>query len=249
MDVWIDTYQAVRRLTSAGRFVFLTDDATGTREEENLAHLGANLSDRADPDRVVPFLTCKHPLDYCLLYAQRAWAQGVRALTVLGGDREVGPPRCVAHAYMLREEIRRRVPGLALGGWANPHRDAGEQAGYLASERSTQDFWLTQVVSHHDAGRVESLVREVEARGVETPGVFGVFYYRSARAGTLERLGRYFPVPADALTREFEAGASPQEVCARSIRALRDAGARHLYLSNLPVRRAARTLEEIVARV
>ena len=43
-------------------------------------------------DRLVPFLTSKHSLDYCLMYADRASAHGFGALTVLGGDRTVGQP-------------------------------------------------------------------------------------------------------------------------------------------------------------
>jgi hypothetical protein len=35
-------------------------------------------------------------------------------------------------------------------------------------------------------------------------------------------------------------------VCARTIRALRDVGVRHFYVSNLPLGRAQRTLDAIV---
>ena len=40
-------------------------------------------------------------------------------------------------------------------------------------------------------------------------------------------------MPAAELTREFAAGLSPEEICAKTIRALRDAGADKVYLSNL----------------
>src|SRR5262249_41385241 len=43
MDAWIDTYHAVQRLTRQGTFVFLTDSAVGTDEEDNLRHLVINL--------------------------------------------------------------------------------------------------------------------------------------------------------------------------------------------------------------
>lgn len=247
VDAWIDTYHAVRRLTRANRYVFLTDNAVGADEEENLSHLEGNLTHDIDPAHVVPFLTCKHTLEYCLTYAHRAWAQGFRTLTVLGGDRSVGPPRCVPHAYMLRERMRRQVPALALGGWANPHRDAGQQAGYLAEARSTTDFFLTQIVSHHTAGRVENLLAALDRCGTDMPGVFGVFFYRSGNVRTLARLNEFFPVPAPALRGEFEGGASAEEICARSLRSLRDAGARNVYVSNLPIRGAARTLSRILA--
>jgi 5,10-methylenetetrahydrofolate reductase len=249
MDAWIDLNHAVRRFTAAGRFVFLTDDAVGQREEENLGHLQANLAEAADPSRVIPFLTCKHALDYCLLYAERATSMGLRTLVVLGGDRDAGPPRCLPHAYLLRGRLRERVPALTLGGWANPHADPAEQARYLAQGDFHAGFYLTQVVSHHSARRLAALTEACAARGCSLPGIAGVFHYRSANPRTLERLGDFFPVPAAALTREFEAGARPEEITARSIRAALDAGARGVYVSNLGLRRPERRLEEILALV
>jgi hypothetical protein len=53
-------------------------------------------------------------------------------------------------------------------------------------------------------------------------------------------------VPAEELTREFAAGASADEICARSIRTLTAAGARHFYISNLPIGGAAATLRRIM---
>jgi len=246
MDAWIDTYHGVRRLVRKGRFLFLTDNAVDSAEEENLAHLGANLAGEVQPTSIIPFLTCKHSLEYCLMYAERAWSQGFRALTVLGGDQTIGPPRCLPHAFELRQRIRRRVPDLVLGGWANPHKDPKEQARFLADDRFTAEFWMSQVVSHHSIGIVDAFRKEVEAAGVSTPGVFGVFFYRSGNPKTLERLSPFFPVPAEALVREFDKGCYPEEVCARSIRALRDAGVRNLYLSNLPMKEAAATVDRIL---
>jgi len=248
MEAWIDMRHAVRRLAGRGRYVFLTDNAVGEGEEENLGHLEANLGGEVNFSRLVPFLTCKHPLDYCVLYAERAASRGFDALTVVGGDSTEDTPRCVPHAYLLREKLRRRVPGLALGGWVNPHRDPVEQVGYLAEEFHG-DYFLSQVVSHHDLGRVEAFLEEAARRGVTVPGAFGVFFYRSANPCTLSRLGEFFPVPAAEITAEFEAGATPEEVCARSIRALRASGARHVYLSNLGLRRAPARLERILARL
>jgi hypothetical protein len=51
------------------------------------------------------------------------------------------------------------------------------------------------------------------------------------------------------LTREFAAGATPDEVCARTIRTMIDAGARHFYVSNLPIGRAQAVLGAIRERV
>jgi 5,10-methylenetetrahydrofolate reductase len=246
MDAWIDTYHGVRRLVRRGRFLFLTDNAVGSAEEENLAHLGANLAEEVPPTSIIPFLTCKHSLDYCLMYAERAWAQGFRALTVLGGDQTVGAPRCLPHAYELRQRIRRRIPELVLGGWANPHRDPREQARFLADKDFAAEFWMAQVVSHHTLSAVEAFRKEVESAGVSNPGIFGVFFYRSGNPTTLERLSPFFPVPAEELTREFEQGLSAEEVCARSIRGLRSLGIRNIYVSNVPMREASATVDRIL---
>jgi len=246
IDAWIDTYHAVRSLTRRGSFVCLTDSAVGSHEEDNLRHLTINLGADVPRARVVPFLTAKHSLDYCLSYADRAVEQGFPALVVLGGDRSVGPPRALAHAWQLRELIRRRQPGLALGGWANPHSDAAPQVGFLLEAHATADFYLTQVVSHHDAARVERYLAEARRLGLGLEGVFGVFFYRSANPQTLALLRGFMPVPVEAIAAEFAAGATAEEICARSLRQLADLGVRHFYISNLPVTRAAATLDRIL---
>lgn len=246
MEAWIDLHQALRRFAGEGRFVFVTDNAVGKAEEENLAHLLANLPDDAPRDGVVPILTSKHTLEYCLLYAERAAAAGIQALTVVGGDVSVGPPRCVPHAYLLRDRIQARVPALTLGGWANPHRPSEEQAGFLTAPDFHGSFYLTQVVSHHTARGLADLREELDRRGSSLPGLAGIFLYRSANSRTLERLNAYFPVPARELAEEFESGASPEEICARSIRAALDAGIEGVYLSNLGFRGAGRRLRRIL---
>src|SRR5918996_6181278 len=93
IDAWIDTYHAVRRLTRQGTFVFLTDSAVGTQEEDNLRHLVTNLGHDVPRERIVPFMTVKHPLEYCLSYAERARQSGFPALVVLGGDKALGMAR------------------------------------------------------------------------------------------------------------------------------------------------------------
>ena len=233
MEHWIDMYHSIQRLTRHETIIFLTDNAVGLSEEENLGHLTANLAGDVDTSRIVPFLTSKHSIEYCLMHASRAASHRFGALTVLGGDHTAGPPRCVPHARELRALIRQRVPSLDLGGWANPHRPAAEQVDYLLDERFEAEFYLTQVVSHHSIRAVEQFLKEARRRGVPHPGVFGVFLYRSANPGTLARLADFFPVPAAELTREFEAGLTPEEVCAKTVRALREVGADKVYLSNL----------------
>ena len=248
MDAWIDTYHAVKRLTREGTYVFLTDSAVGAAEEDNLRHLVTNLGNDVPRTRIVPFMTTKHMLDYCLSYAERARQSGFPALVVLGGDKAVGTPRCVEHAWQLRQLLRQQDPSLALGGWANPHADATRQVDYLLDANFTAEFYLTQVVSHHDLPTVSAFIEAARRRAGDLPGVYGVFYYRSANPKTLEILKGFLPVPAEGLTREFATGATPEEICARTLRALADAGARHFYISNLPVLRAQTVLSSILAK-
>jgi 5,10-methylenetetrahydrofolate reductase len=246
MDAWIDTYHAVRTLTSRDTFVFLTDSAVGVPEEDNLRHLIVNLGDDAPLGRVVPFLTSKHPIDYCLSYADRARQHGFESLVVLGGDARVGVPRSVEHAWQLRRRIRAHGADLALGGWANPYRDPARQVDYLLDPDFTGEFFLTQVVSHHDPAPVERFLNEADRRGVEIPGVFGVFYFRSATPRTLALLRDFIPVPIDGLAREFGDMVPPEEICARTIRAMAGLGVRRFYVSNLPLTRTHETLAAIL---
>jgi hypothetical protein len=246
MDAWIDTYHAVRRLVRRGHHVCLTDSAVGAQEEDNLRHLVLNLGDDVPRDHVVPFLTSKHTLQYCLTYADRAQLHGFPSLVVLGGDKDVGTPRCVTHAWELRAAIRHRQPSLALGGWANPHRQPERQVEFLQSDTFTGEYYLTQVATHHQVGDVERFLNEAERRGVTMPGVFGVFYYRSARRRTLDMLAGFMPVPVDALVDEFGAGATPETVCARTVKTLRAAGVRHFYISNLPLTNTDAVLHRIL---
>src|SRR5262245_57071479 len=176
MDAWIDTYHAVRRLTRQGTFVFLTDSAVGSDEEDNLRHLVTNLGRDVPRERIVPFLTTKHSIEHCISYAERAHQHGFPALVVLGGDKSVGTPRAVAHAWQLRELLRQRDPSIVLGGWANPHADPERQADFLSAPNFNAAFYLTQVVSHHDAAGVERFMETMRGRKMLLPALFGVFF-------------------------------------------------------------------------
>jgi len=226
-------HHSIRRVLREDTFVFLTDNAVGKNEEENLFHLQSNLAQDSAPERLIPFLTCKHSLEYCLMYADRALSQGYQALTVLGGDRDVGTPRCLDHAYALRQRIR----------------DVKQQVDFLEDGGFTGEFFLTQVVSHFDLPRVEAFLTELRQRELPLTPLFGVFYYRSARAKTLQRLANFIPVPIDGLSKAFEAGATPVELCARTIKSLRDLGADSVYVSNIEFRKAPLRLREIRERV
>ena len=168
---------------------------------------------------------------------------------MLGGDKRVGVPRCVEHAWQLRKALRERDHTIALGGWANPNNNPERQVEYLAAPDFHAEFFLTQVVSHHDPKPVAQFLSVAERRGLTLPGVFGVFYYRSANRRTLDALNGFLPVPVESLTREFASGATPDEICARTIRMMMDAGARHFYVSNLPIARAQAVLGSIRERV
>ena len=248
IDAWIDTYHAIRGLVRQGVRVMVTDSAVGAQEENNLRHLVNNLGPDVPRNRVVPFLTTKHSLEFCLAYADQVVQHDFPALVVLGGDKHVGRARSVEHAWQLRRLIRDRHPALPLGGWANPAADPARQVAFVGGGDFTADFYLTQIVSHHRLGDVEAFLTEADRAQVAAPGMFGVFYYRSANAATLDVLSQFLPVPVAALRAEFAAGATPVDVCARSIRELRALGVRHFYVSNLPLARTAIVLRAILDR-
>ena len=248
MDAWIDTYHAIRSLTRHDVRVMVTDSAVGAQEENNLRHLVTNLGDTVGRHKIIPFLTTKHSLQFCLAYADQTVQHGFPSLVVLGGDKHIGRPRVVEHAWQLRKAIRERHRDLELGGWANPAAGPEGQMRFLLDADVSADFYLTQIVSHHQADAVAAFLAEGAKHGLEMPGVFGVFYYRSANEKTLRTLSQFLPVPVDGLMKEFAAGDSPVEICARTIRVLRERGVRHFYLSNLPHKGTAGVLKQILER-
>jgi 5,10-methylenetetrahydrofolate reductase len=248
LDAWIDSNRLMRKIASLGRFVFMTDGAIGRREEPNLRHVTINLGKEADRSRIIPILTTKHSLEYCLEFAGRAHSLGFSSLVVLGGDKSDNEPRCVEHAYELRGLIQKAVPGLTLGGWTSPH-GGGRQVEYMVDPEYSADFYLAQIVSHYQIRSVEEFSSEAARRGLTIPGIFGVFYYRSASPKTLGMLSQFFPVPVEGLKRDFAAGKSPDEICAASIHALLQLGVKNLYISNLPMPSAVETFTKIENRV
>jgi 5,10-methylenetetrahydrofolate reductase len=248
VEAWIDSNRLMRRISRLGRYIFMTDGAIGRREEPNLRHVTINLGPEADRSHIVPILTTKHSLEYCLEFAERSYALGFTALVVLGGDKSDSEPRCVDHAYELRRLIRQRVPGLTLGGWATPHGGV-RQVEYILDPDYSADFYMAQITSHYQPAAIDQFMNEAARRGVRIPGVFGVFYYRSANAKTLDLLSKFIPVPADELRRDFESGIAPEEICARSILALLQRQAKNVYVSNLPIATATQKLGLIESRV
>lgn len=246
VDAWIDSNHFIRKVTSQDRFVFMTDGAIGRREEPNLRHVTVNLGAEARRSQIVPILTTKHALSYCLEFAERAYELGYRSLVVLGGDRSDGVPRCVPHAQTLRALIRQRVPSMLLGGWANPNRGAS-QVEFVAHEDFCADFFLAQIVSHFDLAGLDAFLDEADRRGVKVPGIFGAFYYRSANPRTLEMLSRFLPVPVEALRAALGSGQTPEDVCADTLSAMVSRGIHNVYMSNLPIASASRKLTAIEA--
>jgi hypothetical protein len=248
VDAWIDSNHLMRKIASLGRFVFMTDGAIGRREEPNLRHVTINLGKEADRGRIIPILTTKHSLEYCLEFAQRAYSLGFTSLVVLGGDKSDNEPRCVEHAYELRGLIRKSVPGMTLGGWTSPH-GGRRQVEYMLDPEYTADFYMAQIVSHYQVRAVDEFLNEVARLGMNIPGSFGVFYYRSANAKTLGMLSKFFPVPMEELKRDFGANQSPDEICALSIHALLQRGVKNVYISNLPMANAAAALGQVEAQL
>jgi hypothetical protein len=80
---------------------------------------------------------------------------------------------------------RAREPRLTLGGWANPYADAAQQVEYMTDDRFNAEYYLTQIVSHLDIAPVERFVEQTRRSRISKPGMFGVFYYRSANPKTL----------------------------------------------------------------
>src|ERR1051326_6563672 len=78
VEAWIDSNHLMRTIVALRRFVFMTDGAIGRREEPNLRHVTINLGKEVDRSRVVPILTTKHSLEYCLQFAERAYRSAER---------------------------------------------------------------------------------------------------------------------------------------------------------------------------
>ncbi len=249
IEAWIDSNYLMRKVTSLGRFVFMTDGAIGRREEPNLRHVTINLGSEAERARIIPILTTKHSLEYCLEFAKRSYLLGFTSLVVLGGDKSDDTPRCVEHAYELRRLIRQAVPGMTLGGWASPH-GGRRQVEFLLYPEYSADFYMAQIVSHYQSQSIDEFLNETVRLGVKMiPGIFGVFYYRSPNSNTLALLSKFFPVPIEELKKDFEANQSPDEICALSVHALFRRGLKNVYISNLPTATGAERLSRMEARV
>ena len=247
IDAWIDTYHAIRSL--ARQHIARHDHRQRRRRAGREQPAASRRQSRRAEWRsahVVPFLTCKHSLEFCLGYADQATHHGFSSLVVLGGDKHARPaalrrPRVAA----ARSRFARGIPQLELGGWANPNaRPRSSRSTSCSIAEANADFYLTQIVSHHQA-RARSRVsrRGAPPRRHDAGGLRRVLLSQRQPADA----GGAAAVPAGA-GRGADAPSSPParrpiDVCARTIRTLLDLGARHFYISNLPLRRTGADAE------
>ena len=250
MDAWIDTYHAVRGLTRAGTFVFLTDSAVGMKEEDNLRHLVINLGSDVPRSHVVPFLTCKHTTEYCLAYADRARHNGFESLVILGGDKHVGPrPVRRARVAAARDDPRARVGAGARGMGQSALEPRG--AGAAPARRSRHGGVLPDAdrVAPQPCRPSSGSSRRPSAAAWRCPGC-------SAFSTTARRTRARWKRCASSCPSRSTSCARSSPRARRRTRSARDpsassppSGVRHFYVSNLPVGRAASTLARVLALV
>ena len=220
MDAWIDTYHAIRGLVRQDVRVMVTDSAVGAQEENNLRHLVNNLGPDVPRSRVVPFLTTKHSLEFCLAYADQVVQHGFPALVVLGGDKHVGRARSVEHAWQLRQLIRERHRAAAgrLGESARRSGAAGRVPGGARLHGRVlpdADRLAPRRRSRRSVPERSRSARRDGARDVRCV----LLSQRETRNPRV--LQQFLPVPVDGAARpSSRQGRTPEEVCARSIRAL-----------------------------
>ena len=165
IDAWIDTYHAVSSLARQNVRVMITDSAVGAQEENNLRHLVANLGLRNGAAPTSSRFS-RASIRWSSVWATptRPLITAFRRVVVLGGDKHVGRPRCVEHAWQLREHIRTRHPELELGGWANPNA-AARPAGGLPARSPGQRRFLSDAdrVAPSGARQVDAFLDEARA--------------------------------------------------------------------------------------
>ena len=223
MDAWIDTYHAVSGLVARRdvrvphrqrrRRARRTQPAASRHQPR---HGRAARSRRAVPDdeALAASSACRTPS------ARGRKASGRWSCSA--ATRSVGPPRCVdARVAAARGDPRARAGALArrLGESARRSGDAGG----LSRRRALHRRVLPDAgrLASRRRGRSSAFCEELDAAAASTlPGIFGVFYYRSANPKTLETLKQFLPVPVEGLTRGVRGGrdAGRRSARARSAR-------------------------------
>ena len=87
------------------------------------------------------------------------------------------------------------------------HHNNAMLRGFLDSFGFEYEF--VSATECYRSGRFNEALRRVldDLHNVDAPGVFGVFFYRSANPATLAKLGEFFPVPVDPLLIALALGA------------------------------------------
>ena len=192
----------------------------------------------------------KHSLEYCLSYAERAQQSGFPALVVLGGDKASASPRRSSTPGSCGSSFGNAIRRSILGGWANPHARC-RAAGGLPDHARVSGGVLS------DAGR-EPPPRRNGRRGSSWPPSRRGVRCRECSASSITGArirGRWrrweglFRCPPKGCRASSRPARPPEEICARTIRALLDAGARHFYISNLPIGRAQQVLASVLEKV
>ncbi len=247
MDAWIDTYHAVRGLV-AERDVRVSDRQRrrrARRTQPSAPRHQSRYGRAARSRRAVPH---DEALARVLPRVRRAGLARRLPLARRPGRRSHGRPAPMRRARVAaaRSDPRARA-GSDAGRLGESACGCGQTSG-LPWRPSLQRRVLPHAghLAPRPRRQVDRFLDEAHRQRLAMPGIFGVFYYRSANPKTLAMLKQFLPVPVDGLRVEFGEGASAEEVCARTIRGLRAQGVRHFYVSNLPIGRARQTLEKIV---
>ena len=207
VDAWIDMYHSIRRLARQDTLIFLTDNAVGQAEEENLAHLTANLAGELEPARIVPFLTAKH--SHRVHPALRRAGRVARLRGAHRRRRRSCPPARPAafpHAYQLRQWIRRRVPSLDLGGWVNPLRIRSSRWTSCSTPSSRRSSISPRSSPTIPSAQSSAFWRRLGAAEYPIRACSASSSIGAPTRARCEQLGDFLPVPAEGITRDFEAG-------------------------------------------
>ena len=110
--------------------------------------------------RIIPFLSAKHSLDYCMMFARRAVSNGCEALAVVGGRHERPAPTLRRARVPASRHHPVRVPfAHARGGGRIRTPTRPSRSTTFARGDFEADFFLTQIVSHHSLSVVEAVSR------------------------------------------------------------------------------------------
>ena len=217
MDAWIDTYHAVRPLTR--------QDIRRFPHRQRRRHAGreqpASPGDQSWPRRCRTNGWCRfsrastRSTSVCATRSRRG-STGF-AVARRARRRQDRWPRALCRTCVgAAAAIRAREPRLALGGWANPYADAAQQVDFIADDRFTAEFYLTQVVSHLELAPVERFVDEI-APARPRPR-FPACSASSTTAAPISRhskcLSTFLPVPVEA-ARASSRPAQPPSTSAR----------------------------------